>query len=181
MYDGTWDKAPSMGWMFVPLTQYHGGGAEATLEPLKDHLHAYEQHLAQNFGFGVQACYRGPRLFDSDETKAVVKRWVDFYKAHRAILDSDLVHLRRADGRDWDGMMHVNPSLRERGLAMVFNPLGQAITRRLVLPLYYTGLREKASIRIEGGAPREYRLDREYDVEVEVTIPAQGWAWLLIE
>ena len=26
IYDGTWEKTPSMGWMFVPLTQYHGGG-----------------------------------------------------------------------------------------------------------------------------------------------------------
>ncbi len=38
VYDGTWNKTPSMGWMFVPLVQYHGGGAAATIEPLKDHL-----------------------------------------------------------------------------------------------------------------------------------------------
>ena len=30
------------------------------------------------------------------ETKAVVRTWVDFYKAHRAILESDVIHLRRA-------------------------------------------------------------------------------------
>ena len=30
IYDGTWKKTPSMGWTFVPLTQYHGGGAAAT-------------------------------------------------------------------------------------------------------------------------------------------------------
>ena len=50
-----------MGWMFVPLTQYHGGGAAATIEPLKDHLPHYGQRLANLFGAGVQACYRGPR------------------------------------------------------------------------------------------------------------------------
>jgi hypothetical protein len=181
LYDGTWDKTPSMGWMFVPLTQYHGGGEAATLEPLKDHLDAYEQHLAQNFGFGVQACYRGPRLFDSEETKAAVKRWVDFYKAHRAILDSDVVHLRRADGRDWDGVLHVNPGLREHGLAMVFNPTSQPITRRITLPLYYTGLTDVASIRVNGGAPAPYPLARDYGVEIEAAIPALGWTWLLVE
>ena len=126
IYDGTWEKTPSMGWMFVPLTQYHGGGAAATIEPLKDHLDHYETRLANLFGAGVQACYRGPRLFDTDETKAVVKKWVDFYRAHRAILDSDLIHLRRADGRDWDGWLHVNPALAERGLAMFYNPLERA-------------------------------------------------------
>ena len=60
IFDGTWTKTPSMGWMFVPLVQYHGGGKAATLEPLSENLDAYEAHLAYNFGFGVQACYRGP-------------------------------------------------------------------------------------------------------------------------
>lgn len=181
IYDGTWDKAPSMGWMFVPLTEYHGGGAAATLEPLKEHLDAYEQHLVQNLGSGVQACYRGPRLFDSPETEAMVKRWVTFYKTHRAILDSDVVHLRRPDGRDWDGLLHVNPGLKEKGLAFVFNPLDQPIQRKLKLPLYYTGLSESATIREQDGAAKRVRLARDYSAEYEVTIPARGWTWLVIE
>ena len=174
IFDGTWDKLPSMGWMFVPLVQYHGGGDAATLEPLKDHLDAYEQHLAQNFASGVQACYRGPRLYDSPETEAVVRRWVDFYKAHRAVLDSDVIHLRRPDGRDWDGLLHVNPQLTEKGLAVLFNPLDRAIERRISLPLYYTGLTATATVTIDGGAPAPYALDREYRIEVPVRIPAQG-------
>ncbi len=175
IFDGTWDKLPSMGWMFVPLVEYQGGGAAATLEPLKEHLDAYEQHLAQNFGSGVQACYRGPRLYDSPETEAVVRRWVDFYKAHRAILDSDVIHLRRADGRDWDGLLHVNPQLAEKGMAVLFNPLDHAIAPRIVLPLYYTGLTGTASVRIDDGPPRRYRLDRDYRIEVPVRIPPRGW------
>ncbi|MFW5774338.1 MAG: hypothetical protein ACOCWD_06620, partial [Tangfeifania sp.] len=46
IYDGTWNKTPSMGWMFVPLVQYHGGGEAATIEPLKEHLPHYGQRLA---------------------------------------------------------------------------------------------------------------------------------------
>ena len=87
------------------LTEYHGGGAAATIEPLQEHLDHYEARLANLFGAGVQACYRGPRLFDSDKTEAVVKKWVQFYKQHRAILDSDIIHLHRPDGRDWDGIL----------------------------------------------------------------------------
>ena len=56
IYDGTWTKTPSMGWTFTPLTEYHGGGAAATLEPLSEHLHEYQSHLWQNFGSGVQSC-----------------------------------------------------------------------------------------------------------------------------
>ncbi len=180
MYDGTWEKAPSMGWMFVPLVQYHGGGAAATLEPLSEHLDVYGQHLAQNFGAGVQACYRGPRLYDTEATRVVVKRWVDFYKRHRAILDSDIVHVRRPDGRDYDAILHANPGLAEKGLAMVYNPLNEAITRTIRLPLYYTGLTDTATVRERDGAPKRYRLDRQFGIEVTVTIPAGGFTWLAV-
>ena len=180
IFDGTWEKAPSMGWMFVPLTQYHGGGAAATIEPLKDHLEHYETRLANLFGAGVQACYRGPRLFDTDETKIVVKKWVDFYKAHRAILDSDLIHLRRADGQDWDGWLHVNPSLKECGLAMIYNPLNEPIERRIRLPLYYTGLTDRATVRHEDGSAEEIKLERDYSAEIAVKVPPHGRTWLIV-
>src|SRR5579884_498568 len=107
IFDGTFEKTGSMGWMFVPLVEYHGGGEAATFEPLSRHLEEYEWHLAQNFGSGVMAAYRGPRLYDTEATRAVVKRWVDFYKRYRAILDSDIVHVRRPDGRGIDCILHV--------------------------------------------------------------------------
>ena len=174
IFDGTWEKTPSMGWMFVPLTEYHGGGAAATIEPLKDHLEHYETRLANLFGAGVQACYRGPRLFDTEETKSVVKRWVDFYKQHRAILDSDVVHLRRPDGCDWDGLLHVNPNLPTRGLAMLYNPLAQEIHRTITLPLYYTGLNGQARVQVGEGIWQTVSLDARQRALVEVAIPARG-------
>ena len=181
IFDGTWEKTPSMGWMFVPLTEYQGGGAAATIEPLKDHLEHYETRLANLFGAGVQACYRGPRLYDTDATKVVVKRWVSFYKEHRAILDSDLIHLRRADGRDWDGWLHVNPSLKTRGLAMLYNPLSEPITRTISLPLYYTGLTNTAAVRVGDGARKKVKLTRDYGALVTVKLPAQGRVAVFVE
>jgi len=181
IYDGTWEKTPSMGWMFVPLVQYHGGGAAATLEPLHEHLDAYGAHLAQNFASGVQACYRGPRLYDTAETQALVKHWVDFYERHRAILDSDVIHVRRPDGRDLDIILHVNPQLPEKGLAVVYNPLGTELDETISLPLYYTGLTGAARIRQQDGSPRRYVLDRGYRVEVPVKVPANGMTWLVVE
>jgi hypothetical protein len=181
IFDGTWEKTPSMGWMFVPLVQYQGGGDAATLEPLRDHLAAYGAHLAQNFASGVQACYRGPRLYDSEETKALVKHWVDFYQRYRAILDSDIVHVRRPDGRGPDVILHVNPRLPEKGLAVVYNPLDQEERKVITLPLYYTGLTDSALIREQDGKPRRYKLDRAYRVEVPVTVPAHGRTWLVIQ
>ncbi|MBB6051923.1 alpha-galactosidase [Armatimonas rosea] len=181
LFDGTWEKTPSMGWMFVPLVQYQGGGAAATIEPLKDHLPDYERHLQNNLGYGAQACYRGPRLYDTPETKALVTKWVAWFKAHRAILESDLLHLRRADGRDWDGVLHVNPALKEKALAVLFNPTDQPITRALRLPLYYTGLTKSAKLAVGGGKAKTYTLERDYSVTVQVTIPAGGMEWLVVE
>lgn len=181
IYDGTWEKSPSMGWGFVPLTKYQGGGPEAILEPLSEHLTDYKQLMVQYYGAGVQACYRGPRLYDTETTKNTVKEVIDWYKRYRKILNSDLVHLRRPDGRDWDGIMHVNPSLKEKGLVMLYNPTKAAVTRTIKLPLYYTGLTDKASIRDQEGKPKQYVINRNYEVEIEVTLPAEGYSWLVVE
>ncbi len=181
IYDGTFEKTPTMGWMFVPLTEYQGGGAAATLEPLKDHLPDYEAHLANNFGGGVQACYRGPRLFDSDATRDLLKSWVTWFKEYRDILESDIIHLRRADGRDLDYFLHVNPALKRCGLVMIYNPLSEPATRTITLPLYYTGLKDSAWIRQEAGKTRRYRLDRNYQISVKMNVPANGRTWLAVE
>ncbi|MGV3774657.1 MAG: alpha-galactosidase [Verrucomicrobiales bacterium] len=181
IFDGTWEKTPSMGWSFVPLVQYHGGGAAATIEPLSQHLDDYERHLVINLGSGVQACYRGPRLYDSNETRALVSKWVAWFKEHRAILESDIIHLRRADGRDIDGILHANPALKERGLALFFNPLNEDVKREVQIPLYYTGLNEIAVVKIDGGAPGKYQLDRARNITVPLEIKANGFIWLLIE
>ena len=181
IYDGTWEKTPSMGWMFVPLVQYHGGGEAATLEPLAEHLDAYAAHLAQNFGSGVQACYRGPRLYDTDATRTVVKTWVDFYKKYRDILDSDIIHVRRPDGRDIDCMLHVNPQLKHKGLAMIYNPLSHPVEKTIKLPLYHTGLTREAMIREKEGESKRYELDRQYNVRVPIDIPPNSATWLVIE
>lgn len=181
IYDGTWQKRPSMGWMFVPLTEYQGGGAAATIEPLDQHLDHYERMIESNLALGVQACYRGPRLFDTDRTKAMLKSKVDWHKAHRDILESDLIHGRRADARDLDWMLHVNPALKEKGLLAVFNPLNEPVTRTLRVNLYYTGLTKTARVQERTGARRTFELARDYSIALPVTVPAQGFNWFVIE
>jgi hypothetical protein len=181
IYDGTWNMSPSMGWGFVPLTKYQGGGDEAILEPLKDHLKDYEQLMMQYYGAGVQACYRGPRLYDKEQTESVVKDVIAWYKQYRVILNSDIIHLRRADGRDWDGIMHLNPNLKNKGLVMLYNPLKENITRTFKLPLYYSGLSKEVNILVKGKNKITKTMDRNYQVQIECTIPAESYTWLLIQ
>lgn len=178
IYDGTWNMAPSMGWGFVPLTRYQGGGPEAILEPLKEHIPDYRQLMMQYYGAGVQACYRGPRLYDAEATKNMVTEVISWYKQHREILNSDIIHLRRADGRDWDGILHVNPELPVKGLAMLYNPLDVSITRIIRLPLYYTGLSQQVTITEKGGHPFIRKIDKDHAVQLTITIPAASYTWL---
>jgi hypothetical protein len=181
IYDGTWQKTPSMGWMFAPLTEYHGGGEAATIEPLDEHRNHYRAMLQSNLGMGVQACYRGPRLFDTDRTKEMVADQVAWFKAHRDILESDVVHGRRADGRDVDWMLHVNPRLETKGMLVAFNPLDEAVTRTLTVNLYYTGLTDIAEITSAEGEVRNVAVNRDYTVDLEVVIPSQGFVWYAIK
>lgn len=177
IFDGTWTKTPSMGWMFVPLTEYHGGGAAATIEPLAEHLEHYRLMMLANLSAGVQACYRGPRLFDSPRTQAMIQEVVAWYKEYRDILESDVIHVRRADACDWDGLLHVNSRLKDKAFLCVFNPLDTAIEREIVVPLYYAGLSERVQVSI-AGAPAELRdLDQRARLRLKVQIPANGFQW----
>lgn len=180
-YDCTFERIPSSLWSFVPLVEYQGGGSAATLEPLSEHLYEYKNLMFQNYGAGIQACYRGPRLYDTPETKKVVLEIINWYKKYRNILNNDIIHLRRPDARDWDGIMHVDPKGKEKGLAMFYNPTDQEITRNIQLPLYYTGLSKTASIREQEGISKTYTLDRNYIVNIAVRIPAKGYTWYVIE
>ena len=180
IYDGTWHRPPSLGWMFVPLTQYHGGGAAATIEPLDEHREHYGRMLDANLAMGVQACYRGPRLYDTERVRELVAGRVAWFKRHRAILESDLVHGRRADGRDVDWMLHVHPQLEERGMLVVFNPLPEAVERTLSVDLYYTGLTGAASVSMGGAAPVRVPLDARGRARIPVRVPAGGFAWAVL-
>ena len=181
IYDGTWKKTPSMAWTFVPLTEYHGGGAAATLEPLNEHLKAYKAHMVQNYGSGVQACYRGPRLYDTEATKQLVLDQIAHYTKYRDILNSDIIHLRRPDGRNWDGFMHVNPKLEEKALVMLFNPTAKTINEKIMLPLYFTGLDGEVSLWENGKQLVKSVVDRKYKATIEVRIPPKGYTWFVIK
>jgi hypothetical protein len=180
IHDGTFEKLPSMGWGFVPLTRYQGGGPEAVLEPLKDHLKDYENLMIQYYGAGVQACYRGPRLYDTDSTRKLVTNTISWYKKYRDILNEPIIHLRRADGRDWDGFMHTSTTLKDRAFLMLFNPTKQKITRTIKIPFYYTGMKGKFEIKEKDKVTMQLPISKENFANITVTIPAEGYNWYLI-
>lgn len=179
--DGTFEKTPAMGWGFVPLTRYQGGGPEAILEPLSEHLTDYKQLMFQYYGAGVQACYRGPRLYDTDTTRKVVAEMIAWYKKYRDLLNQDIVHLRRADGRDWDGWMHVQSSGNTRGMVLLFNPTSTPMKKKIKIPLYYTGLQSIAMVSKEGKSSKLYSINKNNEIEMEIELAPLSYSWWTIQ
>ena len=73
---------------------------------------------------------------------------------------SDLIHVRRPDGRSIDCVLHANAQISPCGLAMLYNPTRKTQRTTLKLPLYYTGLSEVAKVREGDGEPKQYKIDR---------------------
>ena len=181
LYDGTWEKTPAMGWTFVPLVQYQGGGDAATIEPLKEHLADYEMHLANNLGYGAQACYRGPRLYDSPETKSAVQKWVNWFKKYREVLESDIIHLKRCDGASFDGILHADPTgKREKGMLVLYNSTSNALELTVDVPVYYTGLHERVTISEKDEKPETMKVSRDYGVSLKVTLKPNSMTWFTL-
>ena len=140
--------------------------------------------LASNLGLGVQAVYRGHRLYDTPRVRDAVKAWVNWYKHHRDILESDLVHGRRADGRDVDWMLHVNPRLETKGMLVAYNPLDEPASRTIRVPLGLTGIDGKVRVEMNSGPSTEAAIasvetvGRGGRVEVQVMVPAGGMTWV---
>jgi len=76
-------------------------------------------------------------------------------------------------------MLHVNPKLDERALLMVFNPLDVERTKSIRVPLYYAGLTDLTEVEGEAGGMMTLSLDRNYSVELEVTVPANSQTWFV--
>lgn len=187
IYDGTWQKIPSMGWMFVPLTEYHGGGPKATIEPLDENIAHYQNMIQSNLALGVQACYRGPRLFDTERVKEMVKSEVSWYKKHRDILESDILHGRRPDAVQLDWYLHANPGLETQGMLVVFNPTDAPLKETLRVPMHYTGLRDHARVQeTRGQGPTGanwvvHPISPKEILEIEVSVPAFSMRSFAIE
>lgn len=98
-----------------------------------------------------------------------------------AVALSDIIHLRRADGRDINYILHVNVALKERGRLMIYNPLHRPVTKTLTIPLYYTGIRDTTVVCDSDRNTAPVKLDRNYHLLLPVTIPARGCTYTFFE
>lgn len=181
IYDGTWHKLPTMGWMTLQLVGFYTDDPRVGLEPLCENLERYEAQLFQYLASGCHLTVRGNRLYDTPQTREMVQRHLDWFRKYRDILTSEIIHVSRPTGRDLDCMMHVNPFIRHKGMVVVFNPTGRKIEKTLRLPLYYTGLQRKVRVSGADGKTVVHPLNDRQELSLPVGIEAGGHTWFLLE
>ena len=78
-------------------------------------------------------------------------------------------------------MLHVNPKLARKGMLVVYNPTTKDLTKTIRVNLYYTGLTDVATMKSEVDVPKTLKLERDYSVEVPVSVRANGMSWYVFE
>jgi hypothetical protein len=188
MYDDLYRLLPTQGWMFLPLSDYEGGGSGAAFQ---GHVQEYSFGLQQYLGAGTAACYRGPCPYSSNASKAMLIEHIGFYQKHRYTLTQPVIHLRRPNMQGWDGWLHVNPfsygsttnftnssyaavGEREVGVAVIFNPTTFALAVKIALPLYYCGVGDAPTVQMyfdgKPGAAQTIKVERDYSAVVQLSL-----------
>jgi hypothetical protein len=49
------------------------------------------------------------------------------------------------------------------------------------VPLYYTGLTDIAKVKEKEGSFKNYKLNRDYTIDLTFTIAAESYTWFVIE
>ena len=82
-----------------------------------------------------------------------------------------MIHVRRPSIQSWDSYMHANPTKigggEEVGVAVVFNPTDGKIVDTVSIPLYYTGSTDTAKVVVDDGEETEYKLNRDYSIDID--------------
>lgn len=109
----------------------------------------------------------------------MVKEKVAWFKAHRGILTSDIVHVKRPTGQALDAFLHVNPKLpTEKAMAMVFNPTTEDLKENISLPLYYSGFTDDVLVSVGGTTATKSTLERDYSLTLEISLAPKSTTWV---
>jgi hypothetical protein len=165
---------------YVPVTPYnpqHKGSP--SLEPMEEKVGMYDLALGFCFGYGFMGKIFMRRAFDGPKSKAVIRRWLGFWKDHEAFFRQGvMVHLREPDGKNLDAIAHVLKGDRPRVLLVAYNPTGAERTEPLDLaPLAAADLpADSWRGHTEDGQPA-----RSASGQIHVTVPALNATWIELE
>lgn len=201
-YKGTFNKIPSMGWGFLPIDVYHGGGSNAKFAPLDKNIRDYEWAVFQSIMSGVIPCFRGKKLFDGDASREMLKKWVAFYKKYKRVLNGTTIHFmppkiseNRCRTTDIDCIFNCVSSGDVRGVLAVFNQTDIRQQKSIDVPIFYTGLCDvdtipvpyigssitKVAHPVYGECPPPFPTENEEDMWTPQLVTGTGMSQLLKE
>jgi hypothetical protein len=64
---------------------------------------------------------------------------------------------------------------------MLYNPMNEAITREIKVPVYYTGLHDEVVLQNQNGTSEKIKVNRDYEITINVTIPANRTQYLVLK
>ena len=94
--------------------------------------------------------------------------------------EPDVAQQAMADGRDWDGFLHVDPQGPVKGMLMVFNPLKETIERTIEVPLHYAGINGSAMVSEGEGTPQPMKLSARGSMRLSIRLQPESYGWYVI-
>ena len=199
LYDGTFAKPTTMGWLAFELSRIPTQAPRDTSGLTAAQL-LLEEALASYFGQGNLAAYRGSSLYDPETTPELAElwhMWVSHYKQYRSILSSDVVHVMRPSGANIEVSMHVDPSASGKdgdpiAFANLFNPTSSNMTVNLHLPMYYAGAGINEQLQLSWGGsllePTRWTIPpssiesvlADYSVRINVNMEKNSFLWVAL-
>ena len=160
-YDSTLTRLPTSG--EIPVGDLVSDLAAPACDAHGGRLRCLDFALMSLAILAGQPYLHARRLYDpadpeADALRAILLRWTAFYKQYRSprpsgapgLLTSKMVHLRRPSARALEAAVHVTSDASSPGRALVaaINPTRHALTERLAVPLWYTGLAPGTKVQV---------------------------------
>jgi hypothetical protein len=173
---------PSCRWGFMSVGRMYGGARPAMVDDPEKEPVRLEHALATHLGLGFTACLHGKHLFNGPESKALLKKWIDFYNRYRPLLTCRTLTLRNPDIRGLDGVFHCSHMAKENpcGVAVIFNPSDHELKGTFILPLEFAGWtpgRQAVLMQHGEGKAIPLSLDDQGQGLLEVRLPAGKVEW----
>jgi hypothetical protein len=64
---------------------------------------------------------------------------------------------------------------------MVYNPLNHPVTKNIKINVYYTGLGRKVTVTDSEDKAARFKIDRDYNVFIPVTVEPNSQSWYIMK
>ncbi|MFZ4779109.1 MAG: hypothetical protein ACOYM3_27415, partial [Terrimicrobiaceae bacterium] len=160
---------------WIPVMPWSHKADAPSLMPLEEHVEEYDAYLANVYGYGFEGAPFLRVAFDGPMSRAVVGRWLGFWKAHADFFkEGTLLHVREPDGIHVDAVLHLITGKTPRALLVAYNPAGHEQSARFDLSLL-----EGMGVSLDGWIQPGEGSSQGVDIrQVEARVPARNAVWI---